>query len=234
MGVEVVTLTQLLGEPDFLAPQKMNAEAEREVMAHVRSRRQADFFPITTDDLTTLLERRADELDLYADLSQYGNGVEGLTIFRVGQAPSVKVAGHLSEAANENRLRSTLAHEFGHVFAHDPMFQRRAQERLFEDGPDALQVCYRDGEGRPATDLYEFQAWYLCGAILMPYSEIASIVSRVSVAAGTYTDIWQGSELGQRLIGHVSRIFAVSEALARIRLVKTSLLKPTEADPALF
>ncbi len=235
MADSVVTLTQLLGKPDFLRTKKMEGEAERAIMTHIQTRRSTDCFPISTDDLTTLIEKHVQELDPYADLTAFGNGVEGLTLFQPGAKPIVKIASSLTEAANENRLRSTLAHEFGHVLLHDPIFQRKSQDSLFDSAAQYLQVCYRDGiENQGSGDLFEYQAWYMCGALLMPISALTSLVASRAEAAGSYSQIWQESELGLEVIEQAASQFCVSKALARIRLLKASLIVETEPSPALF
>lgn len=235
MPSEVLTLSELLGKPEFQPTKRMDSTAEQIVMAHVQSRRSADLFPLSTDDLTTLIEKFAEELDTYADLGEFGEGVEGLTLFRPRAKPIVRVSGLLNESSNENRLRSTLAHELGHVLLHDPLFQRKAQESLFDTSVQYLQVCYRDGaESLGQGDLFEYQAWYMCGALLMPISELTARVTAKAQASDSYSEIWHDSALGQEVIEDASSWFCVSKALARIRLLKTSLIVETEPSPALF
>ena len=80
--------------------------------------------PISTDDLTKLIERDAADLDLYADLSDEGPDVEGTTYFQPGQKPTVRIASELSESSrSEHRLRTTLTHEYGHVKFHAPLWR---------------------------------------------------------------------------------------------------------------
>ncbi|MDQ2987269.1 MAG: hypothetical protein M3R13_11240 [Armatimonadota bacterium] len=80
MANKVLTLTELLGKPDFQPPSRMDASAQHAIMAHVRSRRPDEHIPITTDDLTTLLEKHVDELDVYAELADFGSGIEGAVL----------------------------------------------------------------------------------------------------------------------------------------------------------
>src|SRR6185436_17780598 len=54
--------------------------------------------PIPTDVLTKLIERDSQDLDLYADLSEEGNDVEGVTDFRPGSKPIVRISASLSTA----------------------------------------------------------------------------------------------------------------------------------------
>jgi hypothetical protein len=72
-------------------------------------------FPIQTDDLTILIERDTEDLDPYADLSAYGDRVEGLTEFMPGRKPCVRITAALATSENrENRYRTTPTHEYGH------------------------------------------------------------------------------------------------------------------------
>ncbi|MDP6632124.1 MAG: hypothetical protein QGI51_01295, partial [Dehalococcoidales bacterium] len=61
-------------------------------------------------------EQDTSGLDLYADLSGAGIDVDGLTDFFLDKKPVVEIARDLSlESRRRNRLRTTLAHEYGHV-----------------------------------------------------------------------------------------------------------------------
>jgi hypothetical protein len=59
---------------------------ERVVVEFLRGRHGEAKFPIATEELTVLIEKEVDDLDAYADLSGYGNGVEGLTEFVPGES----------------------------------------------------------------------------------------------------------------------------------------------------
>src|SRR6185312_12486302 len=81
-------------------------------------------YPVGTEDLKTLIERDTEDLDVYADLSSYGAEVEGVTEFNPGRRPSVKIRSQLTEDSRyENRLRTTLTHEYGHVRFHGYLFE---------------------------------------------------------------------------------------------------------------
>ena len=102
--------------------------AEHEIDEHcedIMSRFLSDMgrpgaYPMSTDDLTVLIERDVSELDLYANLSSEGRNVEGVTEFHRKKKPSVRIARYLTgQPSRENRLRSTPAHEYGHVIFHN-------------------------------------------------------------------------------------------------------------------
>ena len=103
----------------FYDQYELDAQCEEIVDGFLRSKNGVTAYPITTDDLTVMIERDVAELDLYANLAGDGRGVEGVTEFRRRRKPSVRIAKYLSaSAARENRLRSTLAHEYAHVVFH--------------------------------------------------------------------------------------------------------------------
>ncbi len=98
---------------------ELDAECERMVAAFLEVKYGTRRFPISTDDLTVMVEQDTSELDLYADLSREGEDVEGLTDFFARKKPAVRISHQLSISADRNqRLRTTLAHEYGHVRFH--------------------------------------------------------------------------------------------------------------------
>ena len=131
-----------------------------------------DPFPVSTDDLTRMVEQAVEDLDLYADLSGYGNDVEGLTEFRIGKKPSVKISAMLAEDERRiNRLRTTLMHEYGHVYFHAYLWELGTlQFDLLPHNPHAnKEICKRENIIETAqTDWMEWQAGYVCGALLGP------------------------------------------------------------------
>jgi hypothetical protein len=103
----------------FYADEELDTECEIFAVNLLRAKYGAVQFPLSTDDLTVLIEREADELDLCADLNRDGDFIEGVTEFRPGRKPRVLISKHLSKGDRYiNRLRTTLAHEWGHVHFH--------------------------------------------------------------------------------------------------------------------
>ncbi len=100
-------------------PAELDRECENIITKFLVEKHGEAKFPVSTDDITLLIERDTDDLDLYADLSGYGNTVEGVTIFKPGGRPSVMISETLSgDDRYKNRLRTTLTHEYGHVHFH--------------------------------------------------------------------------------------------------------------------
>jgi hypothetical protein len=82
--------------------------------------------PVPTGGLIKLLEKYAADVNLYADLSREGEGVEGVTVFLTGKRPTVRVARELYvDPIRSHRCRYALAHEYGHVYLHAPAWRRR-------------------------------------------------------------------------------------------------------------
>jgi len=64
-------------------PAELDVMFERLVVGFLKEKYQDVRFPITTEDLKTLIERDVSDLEQYADLSRYGPGVEGRRFSRV-------------------------------------------------------------------------------------------------------------------------------------------------------
>lgn len=222
-------------------PYYENAELDRECEAvlsgFLRRRRGELRFPVDTDDLRSLIEEYADALDNYADLSAYGDTVEGMTRFFPDQAPEVFVSERLAnDPRRVNRLRTTLTHEFGHVYFHRHLYDSKFAERsLFDRREPADVVCKRDTILRASQyDWMEWQAGYVSGAILMPVSALRRIVGDYRSEQGRHGEIAVASDAGRALIGLLIEAFAVSEEAARVRLIKLELLTTGTPQPSVF
>ena len=103
--------------------QEIDVQCEEVLASYWKDRGKSPTFPISTDDLTVLIEHEASELDLYANMASEGRDVEGVTEFFPRKKPVVLIAKYLSDQpSRENRLRSTLAHELGHVVFHNVLW----------------------------------------------------------------------------------------------------------------
>ncbi|WP_354101972.1 ImmA/IrrE family metallo-endopeptidase [Bradyrhizobium sp. RT5a] len=191
---------------------------EKLVADHLRSKHGKVEFPISTDDITTLIERDVTDLDQYADLTMYGAGVEGVTEFAGAGKPRVSISNDVHRF--ENRLRTTLTHEYGHVILHAYLFGLE-QRQLAVDGkrkPNAI-YCKRDTMiSASKTDWMEWQAGYVSGAALMPKSYLQKIVAGVQYARNIYGACEPGGANGEALIQAVVSEFAVSREAATVRL----------------
>lgn len=222
--------------PHYL-PAELDRECERAIVEFLNGLHGDAKFPVSTDDLTKLVERDTDDLDLYSDLSAYGLMVEGLTEFRLSLKPRVKISGALADdSKRENRLRTTLTHEWGHVHFHSYLWELEPPGHdLLSRNPNAIrQICKRDTilDARQA-DWMEWQAGYVCGAILMPVSRVRGLAGEYFEAEGIFGGAPADSLHAHHLIAAVAHAFGVSEAAARIRLLKLNLIG-AEAAPSLF
>ena len=220
------------------SPAELDRECEIIINAFLKDRYGAIKFPVLTDDLTRLIEQDTEDLDLYADLSSYGPDVEGLTEFRGGRKPSVKIAAALVEdERRENRLRTTLTHEYGHVRFHAYLWELEPpRPDLLKQNPNSnRQICKRDNILDAAqSDWMEWQAGYVCGALLMPATAVRRLAGAYQESHGLFGVIGRADSHGRALIDATQTGFRVSADAARIRLLKLGILGETGAGPSLF
>jgi Zn-dependent peptidase ImmA (M78 family) len=218
---------RLSQRPHYL-PDEIDDECERIIRDFLNKKYGKVEFPVKTDDLTVLIEQKAD-LDSYADLSGEPGEVEGVTEFTPRQRPIVRISGALSEQNMENRLRTTLTHEFGHVHFHQFMFddlQNQPPSLFAQQAQAHTNKCHRDNMiGASDRDWMEWQAGYACGAILMPVAALLETVKRFREDKKLpYANLAAGSEHGQQLITMVTSTFQTSRDAARVRLLKRGVL----------
>jgi len=212
----------------YYQPGDIDALCEDRIERFLRARYGMVEYPVSTDDLTRLIEQEASDLDLYADLSDLAGAevnVEGVTIFHRLQRPTVRIAETLSlDSRREPRLRTTLAHELGHVLLHD--FAN-------DDGEDGVSLMDESDADTPAicsptmvapgqVDWMEWQAGYASGALLMPRQALHRVVRLVLRRTGDGSDRREGT-VG-RLVDAVQGHFLVSDAAAFVRLRQVGLI----------
>jgi hypothetical protein len=224
-------------ERPFYEPDELDRDCEKTLSAFLRDIHGKVAFPVVTDDLTKLIERHVEDLDPYADLSGYGQGVEGVTEFRPHHKPTVRIAAALSnETFRENRLRTTLTHELGHVLYHTWLFDQRHGGSLFPlpARTDDVQVCKRDTMlDAPQTDWMEWQAGHVCGAFLMPISRIRKLIEDTArtTPPPALEPITAETAFGRALIDSVIDRFAVSREAAEVRLRRLNALTSPARRP---
>ena len=219
--------------PHYL-PGEIDDECERVVREFLTKRYGKVEFPIKTDDLTVLIEQKAD-FDSYADLSGEPGEVEGVTEFTPHKRPVVRISDALSAPNMENRLRTTLTHEFGHVHFHQFMFddvQNQPASLFPTQSQSHTNKCHRDNMiAAPERDWMEWQAGYACGAILMPASALLDTATRFREEKQIpYANLAVSSEHGQQLILLVTSTFQTSREAARVRLLKRGILADGEGN----
>lgn len=204
-------------------PAELDFECEVQVTDFLKVRNGSLRYPITTDELTVLVEMQVSDLDLYADLTGDGEDIEGVTDFFPGKKPRVRISKRLStDPRLENRLRTTLTHELTHVRFHTFMFDLERANSLFASPEIEINRCNRDSIiGASQTDWMEWQAGYGCGAYLMPASELVRVVDRTVSQSGC---VQLASAEGANLIETVATQFCVSRDAARVRLLQHKFL----------
>jgi len=219
-------------------PQELDRECESIITAFLKSLHGKARFPVDTEDLKKLIERDADDLDVYADLSHYGDDVEGVTEFRPRMRPKVFISAALTEDdRRENRLRTTLTHEYGHVRFHAYLWEiEPVTADLLRRHPNRDKIiCKRETMiNATKTDWMEWQAGYVCGALLMPKSFVTRLCGRYVESQNIHGAVSLNSGHGRQLILENVAAFRVSEDAARVRLLQLGLLTATQQTKSLF
>jgi len=207
----------------------MESECEGVVSDFLIEARGRVVYPLTTDDLTLIVERYAD-LNLYADLRVEGEDVQGLTSFASGRRPAVRIDERLStDERRGNRLRTTLAHEFGHVRLHNVLFQEEVRGvPLFGDVRVGEQKCRREGIANPSlADWLEFQAGYVCTALLAPKRWVLDVLARSNPSR---VPLVEGRPAAEAAARAVADAFEISLEAARVRLRTVGAAEPPRQE----
>lgn len=231
--------TGRVSERSVFKPEEIDKTAQSLITGFLRQQYGKSVFPVKTDDLTVLIEQHVESLDQYADLSAFGPTVEGVTEFRPKKKPIVSIAQALSEDERRaNRLRTTLAHEFGHVILHGYLFVLTglaAQQALNNTPTQGNKViCKRETIDRPKmVDWMEWQANYFSSALLMPVRYLKQTVEQFQQSTGLQW-ILADSLQATQLVQAVQQQFAVSSDAARVRLSSLGYFATPDSHPQLF
>jgi Zn-dependent peptidase ImmA (M78 family) len=218
-------------------PRELDEECERIITQFMKESCGSFVLPIPTEALTKLIERDAADLDLYADLTSEGTDVQGLTNFYPARRPEVRIAAELSESASENRLRTTLTHEYGHVKFHDFLLQMEAHNLTMHEqlSRQPSPKCKRDKIlGASEVDWMEWQAGYVSGSLLMPLSHVKAAVGTFCETRKLFAPIVAASSAAQALVKVIAAAFGVSTDAARVRLLKLGFLSERDFGPTLL
>ena len=210
----------------YFSAEELDERCERKI-ADFMDRHCGGFrLPIPTDDIVRMIEADTEDLDLYADLPE---GVDAHTDYFVDRKPRVKVAARLSDPRYQNRLRTTLAHEYGHVWLHAPLWwkpapnaDRRPTARSWRCEDETIVTA-------PDNDWMEWQAGYVCGALLMPRSELMLLANEIALRGNAKLPIRFDSDIGLEIIARTIRLCVVSEQAARVRLARLTVLSGDDA-----
>lgn len=208
------------------SPGELDAECDSIVSAFRRSTGRGLGYPLSTDDLTVLVESEVAELDLYADLTAEGDDVEGMTDFFINAKPRVRISARLTDDGRRvNRLRTTLTHELGHVRLHGFLAGLEATLPMFEAAPKRFTACRRGTVlDAPAVDWLEWQAAYASGSILMPRGPVAELVGAILERRGVFGPVAEDTADATEVVDTVVAGFGVSREAASVRLRKLNHL----------
>ena len=211
-----------------------------EIMEHELAK--ANLMPTIVDssvDIEAFLERHLKvRCDQYAPLPPE---ILGLTQFRAGQKPWVRINQDLTQTALDDedrpdwvvgRWRATLAHEASHVILHACLFASDASQgtlfALDEDEPEEhnLHRCLkRDVLFRgQASNWREVQANMGMAALLMPRKVFIAAYGQMVEQAGWTGGVQADSPQSRTLIRSLADRFQVSRQAAAIRLETLQLL----------
>lgn len=194
-------------------PGEIDSQCETVVRRFLARRRGTATYPLTTDELAVLIEEHVDDLDQGAALP---DDIEGRTVFSPPGKPSVEINAGLQDARYVNRLRTTLAHEFGHVLLHTFMWE------FVPLNSSRQPACNRDRMiGAGQSDWMEWQAGYASCSFLIPKGALEKVVGR---AANQW--LAPDSLTAKKMIEDVARAFDVSDQAAQYRLSVLTYILP--------
>jgi len=208
----------------YFKTEELDERCERKIAEFMDQHSGGFGLPIPTDDLIRMIEAEADDLDMYAELPQEE---DGHTDFFFDRKPRVLIAKRLSDPRYKNRLRTTLGHEYGHVWFHAPLWRKSGPEAQREPAAPSW-TCHRDTiVTAPENDWMEWQAAYISGALLMPRSYLQLWAGEIAMREAKQPPLSIDSDLARAVVARIMRRCQVSEQAARVRLVRLGLL--TEA-----
>jgi IrrE N-terminal-like domain len=191
------------------------------LMREFMNRRSGGYrLPIPTNELMRLLDERAGEIDTYADLP---SGIHGKTTLYFDRRPQVEIAASIYMTRSDHRVRTTVCHEFGHVWLHGPLWREVGARRASGVGP--VWDCYRENIlTAPESDWTEWQAGWVSGAILMPASALRAWAAECAKKFGAKLPFAASPRGGAELVKLVAERCDVSILAAQVRLDKLGLV----------
>jgi hypothetical protein len=191
------------------------------LMREFMNRRSGGYrLPIPTNELMRLLDERAGEIDPYADLPKE---IHGRTTFYFKRRPQVEISASIYMTRSDHRVRTTVCHEFGHVWLHGPLWREVGARRATAVGP--AWDCYRENIlNAPESDWTEWQAGWVSGAILMPASALRAWAAECAKKFGAKLPFAASSPAIAELVKLVAQRCDVSISAAKVRLSKLRLV----------
>jgi len=209
--------------------EEMDKLCQNIIYDFLRSRNCEIVFPISTGDLTVLVEQHTSDLDHAADLSMRGPGIEGVTDFVIGAKPVVLIDKKLSMSDDlwaQYRFRSTMMHEFGHVIFHNALVPLVLDTVVLNEVnlPRSCS-CNETSMLLPQhVDWMEWQASYAASAFLMPVDSLLSLTNKLLKEWRAKERMCVQSRVGKDIISQVKKAFLVSPSAAKVRLLQLEVL----------
>ena len=174
------------------------------------------------------IEKRFNITHEYEDLPE---NFLGYSLFGPNGVERIVVAKSLDDDPSkqaERRLRTTLAHEAGHVLLQGHLFALGEQvQTLFDDSVtiDSPRILCRDFPGVPSTGKrrydgrwWEFQANSAIGPLLLPRPLVRSALQTLLETRGLMETQILKTENRAEAIKKLTEVFDVNPVVARIRL----------------
>lgn len=217
-------------------PEELDFECQEIINRFLRQKHGKVKLPISTDDLTVLIEQDTSDLDLYADLSIYGEDIEGATDFFKNKDPIILINKDLTEQTwRGHRLRTTLSHEYGHVKLHAFLWKTYRPKLIPSPGWEKGPRCKRSTILGPSNkDWLEWQASYASGALLMPITTLRKLAGDFLKQSGLFQSVQAETPEAGNLIQQIADAFNVSRDAARVRLSQQGYLSQEHTTIPLF
>jgi Zn-dependent peptidase ImmA (M78 family) len=146
---------------------------------------------------------------------------------------------------SENRLRTTITHELGHVRFHRFLFDGKAVDLdLFQlvlpppslaESDEKPQKCHQHSILHAGqVDWMEWQAGHACGGFLMPASHLRPVVAEYLRRNRILKELDVATSEAGELIQVVAGTFGVSREASRIRLLKMGHLVESSPSRSIF
>lgn len=164
------------------------------------------------------------KLDLEPEFGKLEKGVMGVTFFSADGGIRIVISDDLEAAARQNRiselrLRTTQAHELGHVVLHKELYVNNTPSMFEEAVPDPM-LCREEGlgTGTYSGDWWEFQANVAMAAFLMPRTDFVQHSGAWAAANGVASPaVARDGRHHAEYIAHMADLFHVSRQAAKIR-----------------
>lgn len=178
-------------------------------------------------------------LGLEADYIELPNGVLGRTLFRRDGVAKIEIARDLAESAETDqlarrRLRTTLAHEAGHVACHQQLFVQDTETLSLFGAQNTAQekpaiLCRETSvDAGYRGEWWEYQANQCMAALLLPKHLFIPQVKQALDAhgVGSFVEALRGG-YDESVIRMLANVFDVSWQAALLRLQELGFA-PTE------